>query len=77
MTATFQDQDYKFKFQYRDAWHWVMSLMRDPSLKDHIYWWPVEKYLVDTVQGSRTRLYDEPNTAKEWWRIQVSDALAS
>ncbi|KAJ7201091.1 hypothetical protein GGX14DRAFT_659051 [Mycena pura] len=66
--ADFQGKTYKYEFQYRDPWKWVVDLLSDPTLADDIHWFPEQNFLVEN--GVETRLYDEPYTANKWARIQ-------
>ncbi|KIJ30675.1 hypothetical protein M422DRAFT_267721 [Sphaerobolus stellatus SS14] len=73
VTHKFQGKSYTFHFKYRDPWEWLVDLVTDPTLSNSIMWYPVEKYLHN---GSKiTRIYDEVNTGKRWWEIQVTVSL--
>ncbi|KAJ7715914.1 hypothetical protein DFH07DRAFT_785532 [Mycena maculata] len=66
--AEFEGVPYKFEFQYRDPWKWIVDLLSDPTLADDIHWYPVQKFLVK--DGIEVRLFDEPYTGNKWWKIQ-------
>ncbi|KAJ7718510.1 hypothetical protein B0H14DRAFT_3170816 [Mycena olivaceomarginata] len=66
--AEFEGVPYKFEFQYRDPWKWIVDLLSDPTLADKIHWYPVQKFLVK--DGIEVRLFDEPYTGNKWWKIQ-------
>ncbi|KAJ7663215.1 hypothetical protein DFH06DRAFT_1395296 [Mycena polygramma] len=66
--ADFQGKTYKFEFQYRDPWKWIVDLLSDPTLANDIHWYPAQKFLCEN--GVTSRLFDEPYTADKWWRIQ-------
>ncbi|KAJ7800250.1 hypothetical protein B0H14DRAFT_2529625 [Mycena olivaceomarginata] len=66
--AEFEGVPYKFEFQYRDPWKWIVDLLSDPTLADKIHWYPVQKFLVK--DGIEVRLFDEPYTGNKSWKIQ-------
>ena len=59
-----------FTFEYRDPWHWILSLVQDESLAPMNMWNSVKKYYC--CGDHEERIYDEPNTADTWWDIDVS-----
>lgn len=70
MRHTFRGCEFRFQYQYRDPWEWILEIVTDPTLAHLIMWYPTRKYL---HRGSRiTQLYDELNTGTRWWEIQVS-----
>jgi hypothetical protein len=42
-------------------------------LARHLIWYPVKKYLHDN--DTVTQLYDDIDSGKSWWDIQVSSVL--
>ncbi|KAJ7680005.1 hypothetical protein B0H17DRAFT_1206155 [Mycena rosella] len=64
----FQGTTYKFQFQYRDPWKWIVDLLSDPSLSSDIHWYPAQKFLCE--DGVTTQLFDEPYTSGKWYKIQ-------
>ncbi|KAJ7875714.1 hypothetical protein B0H14DRAFT_2568563 [Mycena olivaceomarginata] len=66
--ADFDGVTYKFEFQYRDPWKWIVDLLSDPTLASDIHWHPVRKFLFK--DGVKVQLFDEPYTANKWWNIQ-------
>ncbi|KAF7317548.1 hypothetical protein MKEN_00841700 [Mycena kentingensis (nom. inval.)] len=58
-----------FTMWFRSVWEWIIELVTDPSLAEHIVWYPQRKYLV--VDGVRDRLReDEFYSADLWWEMQ-------
>ncbi|KAJ7651825.1 hypothetical protein B0H17DRAFT_1269904 [Mycena rosella] len=70
ISADFEGKTYKFQFQYRDPWKWILDPVTDPLLAPHFKWHPVKKILHE--DGCTTQIYDEPNTGRLWWRVQDS-----
>ncbi|KAJ7892470.1 hypothetical protein B0H14DRAFT_2560177 [Mycena olivaceomarginata] len=68
--ADFQGTTYKFEFQYRDPWQWMVDLLSDPTLTEHIHWYPAQKFVCK--DGVEIRLFDEAYTGNKWWNIQNS-----
>ncbi|KAJ6550186.1 hypothetical protein B0H19DRAFT_1298710 [Mycena capillaripes] len=68
--ADFQGTTYTFEFQYRDPWQWMVDLLSDPTLSEHIQWYPAQKFVCK--DGVEVRLFDEPYTGNKWWKIQNS-----
>jgi len=65
----FHGVSYTYVFKYQDPWEWLLDIVSDSTLCNSIFWYPVEKYLHQGV--NMTRIYDETNTGKCWWEIQV------
>jgi len=61
---------YKFTFEYRDPWEWILSIIQDESLAPMAMWNAVQKYYCSG--DFEERIYDEPNTADTWWNVDVS-----
>ncbi|KAJ7090711.1 hypothetical protein C8R44DRAFT_835939 [Mycena epipterygia] len=66
--AEFQGTTYKYQFQYRNPWKWIVDLLTDPTLSSDIHWYPVQKFVCE--DGVTIRIFDEPYTANKWWNIQ-------
>lgn len=59
-----------FEFWYREPWDWVLEIIKEPCLKNHIVWDPERNYKWDGMTWER--IYDEPWSSDAWWRAQVS-----
>ena len=70
MEVTYRGALKRFHFQYRDPLDWLLGLLRDETLVPFIQWHAVRKTL-HTHKGVFP-LYDEPETGKAWWDIDVS-----
>ncbi|KAF8582039.1 hypothetical protein K439DRAFT_1647685 [Ramaria rubella] len=71
--ATYAGQEFTYKFLYRDPWKWILSLLTDPTLSSELIFYSVKKTLHEN--GQSTHLYDEVNSGKTWWDIQVTNCL--
>lgn len=69
VSATYNGQTFIFKFPYRDPWKIYENWITDPTLSREIFWYPVQKYLCQN--GKELAVYDDINTGKLWWTIQV------
>ncbi|KII93190.1 hypothetical protein PLICRDRAFT_121618 [Plicaturopsis crispa FD-325 SS-3] len=69
--AIYRNTPYEFKFEYRDPWDWILSIVTDETLASESMWYSVRKYYCEN--GVEDRLFDEPNTGEAWW--EVDDAL--
>ncbi|KAJ7875076.1 hypothetical protein B0H13DRAFT_1894337 [Mycena leptocephala] len=54
--AEFEGTTYKFEFQYRDLWEWIVDLLSDPSLADEIQC-PLVPRAKDEIVTNRVRKY--------------------
>lgn len=70
MFAEFNGKRYNFRFQYRDPWDYISSLVTDESLMPVHMWNSVKKYYSKGI--FEERIFDEPNTAETWWNVDVS-----
>lgn len=70
VSAEFDGKVYNFKFQYRDPWDYISSLVNDESLMSVHMWNSVKKYYCEG--DFEEQIFDEPNTAETWWNVDVS-----
>jgi hypothetical protein len=69
VSEEFEGRTYHFEFPYRSPCDWLISVVTDPTLTHSILWYPVQKVF---CRGSHEmQIFDQPNTAKKWWDIQV------
>ncbi|KAJ7803091.1 hypothetical protein B0H14DRAFT_2384902, partial [Mycena olivaceomarginata] len=66
--ASYKGKRYEIKFEYRDPWEWITTLLNDDTLGPTSIYNSVRKYY---CEGSRSvvhqeRIIDEPNTADTW-----------
>jgi len=74
VSALYQGVEYQFKFEYRDPWQWILSLIQDPNLANISCFHSVQKFY---CEGDLTeRLFDEPNTARAWETIDVRNMFS-
>ncbi|KZV62960.1 hypothetical protein PENSPDRAFT_590638 [Peniophora sp. CONT] len=64
----FMDKTCTFTFDYRDPWEWLKLIFTDKTLADFIVYHSERKYYCWS-DGSRVRLFDEPNTGTAWGEI--------
>ncbi|KAG6847873.1 hypothetical protein H0H93_005308 [Arthromyces matolae] len=67
VTVPYKGEMHTFKFEYRDPWKYVLSLVRDESLAPLHCWNAVKKFYCE--DGKEERVIDEPNTADTWWGV--------
>ncbi|PPQ87069.1 hypothetical protein CVT25_000049 [Psilocybe cyanescens] len=67
VSAEFDGKVYNFKFQYRDPWDYISSLVNDESLMSVHMWNSVKKYYCEG--DFEEQIFDEPNTAETWWNV--------
>ncbi|KDR73368.1 hypothetical protein GALMADRAFT_72633, partial [Galerina marginata CBS 339.88] len=70
----FNGKVYNFKFQYRDPWDYISSLVDDESLASVHMWNSVKKYYCEG--DFEEQIFDEPNTAEAWWNVDVSPPVS-
>lgn len=70
MSVPYQGKTYDFDFQFRDPWEYIVSLVSDESLAAVNIWNSVRKYYCEG--DFEDELFDEPNTAETWWKVDVS-----
>jgi hypothetical protein len=70
VSADYQGKSYKFDFEYRDPWEWILALIHDESLAPMCMWNSVKKF--HCMGDKEERIYDEPNTGDTWWNVDVS-----
>ncbi len=72
MSGTYQGRHFEFKFQHRDPWEYILSLIQDKSLASVSCWNSVRKLYCCSTGNIEDRIIDEPNTTDTWWEIDVS-----
>ena len=70
VTATYLGKSFKFVFEYRDPWEWILSVIQGESLAPMAVWNSEQKYYC--TGDFEDRILDEPNTADTWWNVDVS-----
>ncbi|KAJ7092944.1 hypothetical protein B0H15DRAFT_938487 [Mycena belliarum] len=67
--ASYKGQIHEIKFEYRDPWEWITTLLNDSTLSSTSMYHAVQKFYCEgtTSQTYRERVVDEPNTADAWW----------
>ncbi|KAJ7264829.1 hypothetical protein C8J57DRAFT_1436238 [Mycena rebaudengoi] len=67
ISATYKGKTYNVKFEYRDPWTWINTLLEDETL-GHMIYNSVRKYYCEGARSEtlRVRVIDEPNTADSW-----------
>lgn len=70
VTASYKGTAYRFTFEYREPWEWILSIIQEESLAPVTMWNAVRKYYCSG--DFEERIYDEPNTADTWWNVDVS-----
>ena len=70
VTASYKGTAYRFIFEYRDPWEWILSVIQEESLAPVTMWNAVWKFYCSG--DFEERIYDEPNTADTWWNVDVS-----
>ncbi|KAJ7797350.1 hypothetical protein B0H14DRAFT_3093169 [Mycena olivaceomarginata] len=72
--ASYKGKRYEIKFEYRDPWEWIITLLNDDTLGPTSIYNSVRKYLL-LLSSSRSvvhqeRIIDEPNTADTWAKFE-------
>jgi hypothetical protein len=69
VSATLDGKEHTYKFLWREPVDFFDSLVTDPSLMTFSHFHAVRKWMIN--HGRRTRLFDEPWTGDDWWKIEV------
>ncbi|KAJ7125922.1 hypothetical protein C8R44DRAFT_702274 [Mycena epipterygia] len=66
--ATYKGETHEVKFEYRDPWDWITTLLDDVTLGSTTMYNSVRKYYCEgsITQTYQERVIDEPNTADAW-----------
>jgi hypothetical protein len=70
MTSTFDTLETSYDFWCSDLWDWAMHLVCSPLLASD-FMWDAEKLFIHDGD-EYVRFYNEPWTANQWHKIQVS-----
>ncbi|KAJ7076256.1 hypothetical protein B0H15DRAFT_790797 [Mycena belliarum] len=70
--ASYKGETHEIKFEYRDPWDWITTLLDDVTLGSTSIYNSVRKYYCEgsIVQVYQERVIDEPNTADAWARFE-------
>ncbi|KAJ7617483.1 hypothetical protein DFH06DRAFT_1062143 [Mycena polygramma] len=70
--ATYKKERQEIKFEYRDPWEWISTLLNDESLGPTTMYNSVRKYYCEgtIAEVHCERVIDEPNTADAWARFE-------
>ena len=65
VSAKFQEKEYNYRFEYRDIWEWIVSLVCDSSLSTSSHWTLERVHICEgeTCEHVLNELY----TADAWW----------
>ncbi|KAJ7769544.1 hypothetical protein B0H14DRAFT_3116658 [Mycena olivaceomarginata] len=70
--ASYKGEEQEIRFQYRDPWQWITTLLDDETLASTSIYNSVRKYYCEgsVTEVHEERVIDEPNTAKAWERFE-------
>jgi hypothetical protein len=69
ITVQYDGKDEIFDVHYRPLWDWALDLVNDKQLAPYFEWDAQQLFRFDGT--SYKRVFCEPWTADNWWKIQV------
>ncbi|KAF8194007.1 hypothetical protein K438DRAFT_1588817, partial [Mycena galopus ATCC 62051] len=70
--ASYKGKHYEIKFEYRDPWESIRTLLDDETLGSPSIYNSIEKYYCEgtIAEIQQERVIDEPNTADTWAKFE-------
>lgn len=62
-------EDRSYTFHFRPALPAILRIVEDPSLQEHLVFWPEQHYV--WREGKVVREWSEVHSGDDWWEMQV------